>query len=164
MARTDYLTGAINSRFFYDLVQMEIIRFQRYQHAFTIVYFDIDDFKSVNDRFGHAVGDQVLASVAHLAGKHLRKADVFARLGGDEFALLLPETDQQSAQVVLSKIQGDIADGMQPINLSMSLSIGMLTCVEAPNSPEKLVSMVDDLMYSVKRSGKNAVKHSIYTG
>ena len=97
LARTDYLTGAVNSRFFYDFVQKEIDRLQRYQHPFTLAYIDLDNFKLVNDQFGHAIGDQALRRVVSLATKHLRKTDVVARLGGDELTFLLPETDREAA-------------------------------------------------------------------
>ena len=101
IAHIDYLTGAINSRLFYDFAQMEIDRIQRYEHPFTLAYIDLDNFKVVNDRFGHSVGDQALRTVVSATKKYLRKTDVVARLGGDEFVLLLPETNQESARVVL---------------------------------------------------------------
>ena len=91
LARMDYLTGAVNSRLFYEMAQMEIERLQRYGHPFTLAYIDLDNFKSVNDQFGHSMGDQVLRTVVTTARKHLRVTDVVARLGGDEFALLLPD-------------------------------------------------------------------------
>jgi diguanylate cyclase (GGDEF)-like protein len=164
LAHTDYLTGALNSRFFFDLLQMEINRSQRYRHPFTIAYIDIDNFKTVNDLFGHTTGDQVLCAVVNQARKHLRKTDVVARLGGDEFAVLLPETNQESAQVVLSKLQCDILVEMQQSNWPVTLSIGVLTCIDAPHTTDEIVRMVDDLMYSVKRGSKNAIKYSTYTG
>lgn len=164
LARTDYLTGAMNSRFFFDLLQTEINRSQRYKNPFTIAYIDMDNFKTVNDEFGHTTGDQVLRFVVDQVRKHLRKTDVVARLGGDEFALLLPETNQESAQVVLSKLQSDILAGMQQSNWPVTLSIGVLTCIDAPQATDDIVRTVDDLMYSVKRSSKNAIKYSTYTG
>ena len=163
LARTDYLTGAVNSRVFYDSLQTEINRSQRYKNPFTIAYIDLDNFKTVNDEFGHTTGDQVLRFVVDQLGKHLRKTDVVARLGGDEFALLLPETKQESAQVVLAKLQRDILAGMQQNNWPVTLSIGVLTCIEAPHATEEVVKMVDDLMYSVKRGSKNAIKYATYT-
>ena len=161
-ARTDYLTGAANSRLFYDLMQMEIGRFQRYERPFTIVNFDLDNFKAVNDRFGHSVGDQVLRSVVSSAKNFLRKTDMIARLGGDEFALLLPETGQESASVVLAKIQGGLREEMRQSNWPITFSIGVLTCNAAPPSLDEVVRMTDDLMYSVKRKGKNAIRYSTY--
>ncbi len=164
LTKIDYLTGAVNSRFFFDLVQMEINRAQRYKHVFTIAYIDLDNFKTVNDQFGHTTGDQVLRAVVTQAKKHLRKPDVFARLGGDEFALLLPETNQESAQVVLSRIYYDMSTGMQQGNWPVTFSIGVLTCIVAPRTPDEIVKMVDELMYSVKRGGKNSIIYSIYAG
>jgi diguanylate cyclase (GGDEF)-like protein len=163
-ARTDYLTGAANSRLFYDLVQMEIGRFQRYARHFSLAYIDIDDFKAVNDRFGHSVGDQVLRTLASSAGKYLRKTDVVARLGGDEFALLFPETDQESARVILAKIHSGLLEAMRQNNWLITFSIGVLTCIAIPDTTDELVKAADELMYAVKRSGKNAVKYSTYPG
>lgn len=85
------------------------------------------------------------------------------RLGGDEFALLLPETNQESAQVVLAKLQCDILAEMQQSNWPVTLSIGVLTCINAPHTTEEIVKMVDGLMYSVKRSSKNAIRYATYT-
>jgi diguanylate cyclase (GGDEF)-like protein len=164
LARRDNLTGAMNSRFFYDLAQMEIDRFQRYEHPFTLAYIDLDNFKAVNDQFGHPAGDQVLRTVVNSAGKYLRKTDVFARLGGDEFVLLLPETNEESARVALSKIQDGFIEEMRLGNWPITVSIGVLTCSAAPHTTEELVMMADKLMYSVKRDGKNAIKYATYAG
>ena len=163
LASTDYLTGAVNSRVFYDLLQKEINRSQRYKNPFTIAYIDLDNFKTLNDDFGHNIGDQVLRFVVNQVKKLLRKTDVVSRLGGDEFALLLPETNQESAQVVLSKLQCDILAEMQQNNWQVTLSIGVLTCTDAPFAAEEVVKMVDDLMYSVKRDRKNGIKYATCT-
>jgi diguanylate cyclase (GGDEF)-like protein len=164
LAHTDNLTGAMNSRFFYDLAQMEIDRFQRYEHPFTLTYIDLDNFKGVNDRFGHPVGDHVLRTVASSARKYLRKTDVFARIGGDEFVLLMPETNEESARVALSKILDGLKEEMRLGDWPVTFSIGVLTCNAAPPSTEDLVRMADDLMYSVKRDTKNGMKYSTYSG
>ena len=163
-ARVDNLTGAVNPRFFYDLAQMEIDRFQRYEHPFTLAYIDLDNFKIVNDRFGHSAGDQVLRIVVSSAKKYLRKTDVVARLGGDEFALLLPETNEESARAALSKIQEGLLEEMRLGNWPITFSIGALTCSVAPHKTEELVRMADELMYSVKRESKNSIKYSTYAG
>ncbi len=160
LAQTDYLTGAMNSRAFFELIKTEINRVQRYEHPFTIAYIDIDNFKTVNDQIGHTAGDQVLRAVVNQARAHMRKTDVVARLGGDEFALLLPETDLESAQVVLSKIRGGMLAGMQQSDWPVTFSIGVLTCIGEPPSPDELFKLVDELMYSVKRGSKNAIKYS----
>ncbi len=164
LAHTDYLTGAINRRFFFELLQMEIERSQRYAHPFTIAYIDIDNFKEVNDRFGHITGDRVLSLVVERTRWHIRKTDLVARLGGDEFSVLLPETNQEAAQIILSKIQSEILAGMQSANWPVTISIGALTCVSAPPGTQEVIGMVDDLMYSVKHTGKDSIKFSSYTG
>jgi len=164
LAHTDYLTGAMNSRFFFELLQMEIDRFKRYQRPFSLAYIDLDNFKAVNDQFGHMTGDQVLRTVVGHAKGSMRKTDVVARLGGDEFALLLPETNQESAQVAISKIQSGLLQEMQKSRWPITLSVGVLTCVAAPPTRDELVKAADDLMYSAKREGKNAIKFSTYSG
>ena len=163
LASTDYLTGAMNSCAFYDLLQTEINRSQRNKNQFTIAYIDLDNFKTLNDDFGHNIGDQVLRFVVNQVKKHLRKTDVIARLGGDEFALLLPETNQESAQIVIPKLQCDILAGMQQNNWRVTLSIGVLTCIDVPYVAEEVVKMVDNLMYSVKRGNKNDIKYATCT-
>jgi diguanylate cyclase (GGDEF)-like protein len=164
LARLDSLTGALNSRFFSDILQLEIERSRRYHHPFTLAYFDLDNFKQVNDRFGHNAGDRVLSTVVSYARKHLRKADAVARLGGDEFVLLLPETDQAAARVVLTKIQSGLLQEIRQANWPVTVSMGALTCLEAPATTDDLVKMADDVMYAVKRDGKNAVHYATYTG
>ncbi len=164
LARMDYLTGAINSRYFLELLQMEIDRFQRYEHPFTLAYIDLDSFKAVNDQFGHSVGDEVLHMVVGAAKTCLRKTDLLARLGGDEFALLLPETDGDSARVTIPKVRDGMARAMQAKNWSVTFSIGVVTCKAAPPAAEELLRQADELMYAVKRSGKKAIAYSTYAG
>ncbi len=105
LSRTDNLTGAANLRHFLELVQMEIDRLQRYGHPFSLAYFDLDNFKTMNDQFGHSTGDDILCSVVNSINKNIRKTDTVTRLGGDEFALLLPFTTEEAAKVVLPKIK-----------------------------------------------------------
>jgi len=162
IAHKDYLTGALNSLFFYNVLQMEINRSLRYKNLFTIAYIDLDNIKTVNDEFGHATGDEVLCFVVNQIKNSLRKVDVVARLGGDEFALLMPETNQKSAQVVLSKLQHNILAGMQKNNWPVTLSIGVLTCFDTPPTANEAIKIVDDLMYSVKKSSKNNIKYATY--
>ena len=165
LARIDNLTGAANARFFSELVQMEISRSQRNKQPFTIAYVDLDNFKSINDHFGHSMGDKVLCTIAKQAKRHLRKVDVVARLGGDEFAFLLPETDQAEAQVAISKIQNHLLDEMRRNNWPVTFSIGVLTCINmSQKTTDELIRQADDLMYSVKNNGKNSICYSVYVG
>jgi len=162
LARTDSLTGALNSRYFVELVGSEINRLARFGHPFTLAYLDLDNFKSVNDRFGHAAGDQALCTLVSHARSHLRKTDVIARLGGDEFVFLLVGTGQQPARAVLSKLQTSVQAEMQKNGWPITLSAGVLTCQAAPRTVDELVTLADDLMYAAKREGKNALKYMTY--
>jgi diguanylate cyclase (GGDEF)-like protein len=163
LARVDSLTGAVNARFFSELIQLEIERSQRYRRPFTLAYIDVDNFKAINDRFGHSVGDEVLYTIVKHAREHLRKTDIVARLGGDEFAFLLPETDQVGAQITVSKIQNSLLDEMRSNGWPVTFSIGVLTCMNIPKTSDELVKQADNLMYSVKNNGKNGITYSIYT-
>lgn len=164
LARTDHLTTAINLRYFYDIVQMEMNRSKRNQHPFTIAYIDIDNFKAVNDGSGHAVGDQVLIALVNSVSKVIRKSDFIARLGGDEFAVLFPETDQEAARIIFSKIQSSFVEAVQQQNWPVTLSVGILTCRVSPQTTDELIRMADELMYLAKSDGKNTVKYSTYAG
>jgi len=162
LARVDPLTGAANQRSFYELAQREIERSRRYKYPFTIAYLDLDDFKEINDQFGHKVGDEILCAVVKYAIGRLRKTDLFARLGGDEFAFLLLETGPELAQMIISKFQGDAFLRIQENCSPVTFSIGVLTCIDASLTLEEVLKMVDDLMYSIKREGKAGIKYSVY--
>lgn len=162
LSRTDHLTGAANTRAFLELIQFEIDRFERYQHPFTVVYIDLDNFKAVNDRFGHLIGDKVLHAIVLEIRKRLRKTDVVGRLGGDEFGLFLPETGQDAAQVVVKKIRTGILAAMELRKLPVTASFGVVTCQGVPPSAETLIKSADELMYSIKNHGKNGIGYSVY--
>jgi diguanylate cyclase (GGDEF)-like protein/PAS domain S-box-containing protein len=162
LARIDPLTGAANRRTFHELAQREIERSRRYKYPFTIGYFDLDDFKAINDQFGHKVGDEILCAVVKYADRRLRKTDLFARLGGDEFAFLLVETGPELARTIISKFQQDVFLQIQEVNSPVTFSIGVLTCIDSSLTIDEILKKVDDLMYSVKREGKNAIKYSVY--
>ena len=162
LARTDFISGAVNTRYFNELLEMEVERLRRYPHPFTLVFIDVDNFKTVNDRFGHRAGDNVIRFIASELKRQLRSSDITARLGGDEFALLLPCTDQSAAEVVISKLSNDLTAKMRRNNWPITFSMGALTCEAAPNSSEDLIEMADKIMYAVKNSTKNNVRFSTY--
>ena len=162
IARLDYLTGAVNRRLFFEILQRELDRYQRYRHPFSIVYIDIDNFKTVNDQKGHKIGDKLLRVVVTQITRFLRKTDTIARLGGDEFALLLTEVDQSLSKVIVTRIQLALLDEMKKSNLPVTFSIGVLTCLDARISPDEMVTKADELMYKVKKNGKNAIAYGTY--
>jgi diguanylate cyclase (GGDEF)-like protein len=161
-ARTDFVTGAVNARYFNELLQMEVERIRRYPHPITVVFIDIDNFKLVNDLFGHKMGDEVLRCIADELKSQLRTTDCIARLGGDEFALLLPSTRQADAQVAISKVHNHLRAEMRRRNLPVTFSMGAVTCIVAPYSAEQIVNMADELMYEVKNSTKDNVRFSTW--
>jgi diguanylate cyclase (GGDEF)-like protein len=161
-ARTDYVTNAVNGRLFYVLLQREIDQALRYRSPFTIAYMDIDNFKAINDRFGHAMGDEVLCAVVKSMQDNLRKTDVVARVGGDEFAVLLPEVGSEAAQIAVSKMINMLEEEMQENNWKVTFSIGVLTFLHAPPSADEAIKMADMAMYSVKNSGKNNISYAVH--
>jgi len=161
LARTDFLTGAANPRAFYESAEMEINRSRRYGHPFTVAYFDADNFKTVNDQFGHQVGSQLLVRVVEIVKQNLRITDVIARIGGDEFALLLPETGAEQASTVVHKLQERLRSEMRSSGWPVTFSIGALTCVDPPHTVDEMIKLADGLMYEVKKDGKNAIRHEV---
>ena len=160
IARTDFVTNALNSRYFHEQLQIEIDRASRYEHPFTVMYLDIDDFKVVNDCFGHSMGDRVLHEIAEKLKRTLRKTDIIARAGGDEFIVLLPETTSDAAQSVVSKALEILSD--RDVNLPVTFSAGVVTFLQAPQSVDAALNMADKVMYEVKSHGKNNVIFSVY--
>lgn len=162
LARTDFLTGVLNTRYFRELAQMEINRSLRYGHPFTVVYLDADNFKTVNDTFGHATGDTALQFIAGIVRTHVRKTDIVARMGGDEFVVLLTETDAQTAPVVISNMQRELLKAMGDNGWPVTFSIGVLTVTVPSLSVDEMLIRADQLMYRAKNEGKNGIRHAIF--
>jgi diguanylate cyclase (GGDEF)-like protein len=164
LARTDFITGAVSIRFFNELAQRELNRSKRYNHPFTFAYLDLDNFKEINERFGHAAGDRVLKAIAESVQKKIRSIDTFARLGGDEFALLMPETGEVEAQSVISRVRRSLLEEMKKDSWDLTFSIGVVTFIKIPKTVDDMVKMADDVMYPIKLGGKNGVSYTIYEG
>ena len=158
------MTGLCNNRGFYKKANEELIRSQRYKGVFTVAYIDLDNFKEINDNFGHMVGDELLQKVAKIMKENSRKTDVVARLGGDEFAILFSETGFQPADEAFRKLNHILSENISKSNWSTTLSAGLVTYEVAPNSVKQMVQVADDLMYSVKKEGKNNVFHKAWSG
>jgi len=161
LARTDDVTGAANRRAFFEAARTEMDRARRYQHPFTVAYLDLDNFKQVNDRFGHSAGDGLLRLVAQVATRDIRANDVIARLGGDEFAVLLPETGGEAARAVMERIQKHLREAVQQTNWPVTFSIGVATFSAPPDNVDNMLRQADDLMYAAKQDGKNTLRHAV---
>jgi len=159
LASSDPLTGALNRRAFFDIAEYELNRSRRYEHATTIAYIDLDNFKGINDDLGHTVGDNLLITVTKIIVSNIRSTDILARFGGDEFVILLPETPAEAAATLLGKIHHQLDQAMSARNWPVSFSIGAITYPKAPPGVEEVIKKADMLMYEVKRSGKNRLLH-----
>ena len=162
LANTDPLTGALNRRSFNEVAEKKMIVSEVNRRPYTMVYIDLDDFKMINDRFGHAVGDHVLKTVVDTIQAQIRSTDFLARLGGDEFAILLADIDQEHARPIAERLQSSLLEKMKYNEWGITFSIGVLTVLSMPYSPDKLVSLADALMYEVKSRGKNAIQYSTF--
>jgi len=162
ISRTDHLTGVLNRRAFAESIRQELERARRYGRTFSVAYLDLDNFKAVNDRFGHSAGDALLRTVAELMQDVLRRTDTVARLGGDEFAIQLPETDMDAAAAAVANLRARIAAAMQARDWPVTVSVGVLTCRELPPDVDALIAQADALMYDVKRHGKDGIAARLY--
>jgi diguanylate cyclase (GGDEF)-like protein len=154
----DEVTGLYNRRFFSLRLEEEISRFRRFNHPVSVVVLDVDGFKSVNDEFGHAVGDETLRDIAQILMKHSRGINVVSRYGGDEFAVLLVETSKTGARLYADRIRHVVATFPFSHGKTVTASFGVssLPDDEATTS-EGLFRAADEALYAAKRAGKNQV-------
>ena len=162
LASIDGLTKIYNRRCFLEILKLETKRAIRYERCLTLAYFDVDDFKTVNDNYGHDMGDLLLSLIADTVKQTIRETDVFARMGGDEFVLLLPENNYHTANIALQRIQQHLANAVNNKDFPISFSIGAVTFADFPDSTAQMLKEVDSLMYEVKNYRKNALKHKLY--
>ena len=159
-ARTDSLTLVANRLAFNEFGQLEIKRCRRYGHPFSIIYIDVDNFKTINDRFGHRAGDRLLVLLADALRKSFRETDMVARLGGDEFSVIVVESDAKGARSALDRVC-ETLDKIPRVGSIVTLSIGLLTFTNAPESFEEAVKKADELMYLAKNKGKNCIEAQV---
>jgi diguanylate cyclase (GGDEF)-like protein len=161
LSRIDFLTGVGNGRYFIELANMEINRARRNEHPLTVVYIDLDNFKTINDRYGHSTGDNLLRLVANTIKSNIRLMDTVARLGGDEFAILLPETGPELAEAITRKVQKINLEIMQKNGWPVTFSIGVVTFIHPPTTVDEILKVSDNLMYTAKNNGKNMIKYEV---
>ncbi|HKK95635.1 MAG TPA: sensor domain-containing diguanylate cyclase [Anaerovoracaceae bacterium] len=157
MVITDELTGAFNRRYLTNKLSEEIERSERTNELFSLIMFDIDHFKRVNDVFGHDCGDVVLKTISNLVKDRIRKIDSFCRWGGEEFIILIPNTDKNSAYLLAEEIRKIIANSKMEGIDSVTASFGVTNFLKSDN-PDTIVKRADDLMYLAKIQGRNCVK------
>jgi diguanylate cyclase (GGDEF)-like protein len=158
LAITDELTRVFNRRHFMKLAEHELERAKRYRHALSIIIFDIDNFKKVNDTYGHLCGDAVLRELCLTCRTLLRQCDTLARFGGEEFILLLPDTDEASALQVANRLCQLVAGHVveyKDAQIQVTISVGVTTCKPTTDTLDDLLSRADRALYQAKRSGKN---------
>ncbi len=162
LAREDSLTGVANSRYFSELATREIERCRRYKHPLTLIYLDCDDFKTVNDQFGHQTGNQLLRLVAAALRKNTRTTDIVARMGGDEFAVLMPETGEQLIPKALERLRTKLVEALQEAGFSVTLSVGAAVYLLPPESMDEVIRSADRLMFLAKSQGKNRIQYQVF--
>ncbi len=161
-AATDPLTRLHNRRSFREALDREVRRGRRYGLSLSLAMLDLDDFKAINDLYGHLFGDVVLQRVARLVRRSIREADVACRYGGEEIAVILPETDRLGAHAVASRIRVRVETSFreEPTGgraVPLTLSGGIATYPEDGLEPESLVARADEALYLAKRDGKNRI-------
>lgn len=159
LACTDMLTGLNNRRAFFTLGEQLLKEAARFSQPVSVIMFDLDHFKQINDTYGHAAGDAVLVNLGEVALSTIRQADILARLGGEEFALLLPQTDFAHAKILAERLRSAFADTRtefngQQITCTASFGISLLRNPET-DTLDKLLSKADRRLYAAKAEGRN---------
>jgi two-component system cell cycle response regulator len=165
---TDGLTGLFNARHLYERLETEITRSKRYGHPLSLFMLDIDYFKKFNDSYGHLSGDEALRMVAQVLRENSRETDTVARYGGEEFCVILPETDDQSAEIIAERVRKAMesrpviidpkeAEGDKAA-VNLTVSIGIAQMHSGLNFAEELVRLADKALYQAKREGRNTVR------
>ena len=156
LIRKDKLTSLYNKAYIEEQLDVQCGMVRRYHRECSIIFFDIDHFKRINDNFGHSVGDEVLIAISSLISNHIRSTDMFARWGGEEFLLLLPETGIEEAKIVANKICSLVEQHHFDIVKKVTISLGV-TSVLASDTVLSILNRVDKALYKAKHSGRNQV-------
>jgi diguanylate cyclase (GGDEF)-like protein len=160
LTTVDGLTQVYNKRYFMEVLEREISRSHRYTRELSLIMFDIDHFKGVNDTYGHLAGDHVLRHLAAVVSADIRREDIMARYGGEEFAIVLPEIDHYNAMKFAEKIRRlvettkfEFEDTVIPI----TISVGVVTSKKDDLQVVELIRIADEQLYQAKESGRNRV-------
>lgn len=155
LAETDALTGLYNQRFFQETLRREVTRAHRYQRKLTLIVFDLDDFKSINDQVGHLAGDRVLAQAADRLREAVRSVDVASRIGGDEFAVIMPESAAEDGEQLFRRVHNSMrGTALGPDEQRLRLSGGIAELLHG-DTPASLFERADAALYRAKELGKD---------
>lgn len=155
LAETDALTGLYNQRFFQETLRREVTRAHRYQRKLTLIVFDLDDFKSINDQVGHLAGDRVLAQAADRLREAVRSTDVASRIGGDEFAVIMPESAAEDGEQLFHRVHNSMrGTALGPDEQRLRLSGGIAELLHG-DTPASLFERADAALYRAKELGKD---------
>jgi diguanylate cyclase (GGDEF)-like protein/PAS domain S-box-containing protein len=158
LARYDPLTRVANRRLFNEHLKTMFHLSQRVGFIFTLVLIDIDDFKSINDRFGHTIGDEVLVRTAETLKDCTRRSDLVSRFGGDEFAVFLEHSSTTSIESIVTKMHESLHALYEASEWPISASFGALCCDVPPSTPEKVLEITDRILYEAKTAGKSTFR------
>jgi diguanylate cyclase (GGDEF)-like protein len=152
----DGLTGLFNHTYFYQQIDLELRRYVRYGALVSLALIDIDDFKEVNDTYGHREGDRILAAMGRTLMRVARDSDICCRYGGEEFAVILPLTNIHEAGVFANRLKTELVERL-PSGRTVTVSIGVTSCGKKTGTYQDLVEKADVALYQAKRSGKDRV-------
>jgi len=155
LAITDELTGLYNRRHFMERMNHEVARAKRHQQPFSILFFDLDHFKRINDTCGHPLGDRILADLGKLMRRWARGTDLLARYGGEEFVAFLPMTDSTQALIAAERIRSAVEEHSFPRRKRLTVSVGIATYPEDGDQPADLLKTADLALYQAKKLGRN---------
>ena len=161
LSQMDELTGMKNRRAFFEQGNRLLEQAKRYKHPISVIMMDIDYFKSINDNFGHSIGDKVLQAVAEPLQRLVREIDIVARMGGEEFAFILPETGLEEAASLAERLRSEIENLVldnKGHQIRITASFGVITCKNGDGNIEVLLTDADDALYMAKKNGRNQIK------
>lgn len=163
MATKDKLTNLYNRRSFESRLAQDIKQYQEFQTELSVIIFDVDHFKHVNDTYGHQAGDNVLTSLAQISKDTIRSCDIIARYGGEEFIILLPNTGKNGSKVIaedLRKAVQDMSFDSSTYHIKVTISLGIASICDVKNANlDKLIKHADDALYHAKHNGRNQVSY-----
>ncbi|WP_077530124.1 sensor domain-containing diguanylate cyclase [Vreelandella utahensis] len=160
LAREDELTGLNNRRAFFEAAEKLLARARRSERPLSLVQFDLDWFKQINDEHGHEAGDRLLRHIGRLIGNCVREGDVAARVGGEEFVLLLPDTEQGEARTLANRLRQSLSGSVvacRDATVSVSASFGVASLLAADDGIDDLMARADRALYRAKQAGRDCV-------